>query len=212
MAAKNTRRVTFSKTVTYTFTADFPGKAGVSDATILADSNAPLAIGELLARAAVSHNGNIDNGAWAVTGTSTDVHSYSARVANLPLSLGDRVVALGSPIMGATGKIYVVTEIDPDANEGKTSAIFDEPDWTQTLAGSTVDGGITFTTLPKFYTPSTFAIDTAYALGVIIKPTAESTEEYIVSVAGVSDAGAPAWPTTIGDTVTSNTATFKRIA
>jgi hypothetical protein len=212
MATKGTRRVTFTRTVTQTFTCDFPGKAGVADATILADTNTPLNLGELLAKATLSHNGSVNNGAWAVSGTSADIYNYGARTPNAPLALGDRVAALDASVAGANGKIYVVTVITPGTNEGKTAAATNEPVWNQTLAGNTVDGGITFTTIPKFYTPSTFAINTVYALGDVVKPTAGSTEEYIVSVAGTSAGDAPAWPTTVGSTVVSNTATFKRIA
>lgn len=55
----------------------------------------------------------------------------------------------------------------------------------------------------------TYAFQTQYALGDVVKPSAASSEEYLVTVAGKSDT--TALTTTVGASVTRGTATFKRI-
>lgn len=55
----------------------------------------------------------------------------------------------------------------------------------------------------------TYAFQTQYALGDVVKPAAASSEEYLVTVAGKSDTSA--LTTTVGSSVTRGTATFKRI-
>ena len=56
----------------------------------------------------------------------------------------------------------------------------------------------------------TYAFQTQYALGAVVKPSATSTQEYLVTVAGRSDTTALS-VATVGNTVTRGTATFKRI-
>jgi hypothetical protein len=55
----------------------------------------------------------------------------------------------------------------------------------------------------------TYAFQTQFSLGDVVKPGAASSEEYLVTVAGKSDTSA--LTTTVGASVTRGTATFKRI-
>lgn len=55
----------------------------------------------------------------------------------------------------------------------------------------------------------TYAFQTQYELGAVVKPSGASSEEYLVTVAGRSDT--TALTTTVGASVTRGTATFKRI-
>jgi hypothetical protein len=55
-----------------------------------------------------------------------------------------------------------------------------------------------------------WAVATAYTLGQSVEPTTPNTYRYIVTVAGTSHAATePTWPTTIGNTVTDGTVTWK---
>ncbi|MEM1208429.1 MAG: hypothetical protein AAGI54_04100 [Planctomycetota bacterium] len=51
-------------------------------------------------------------------------------------------------------------------------------------------------------TETPWAASTAYALGDIREPTVDNGLRYVASTAGTSDASEPAWPTTVGVTVT----------
>jgi hypothetical protein len=55
----------------------------------------------------------------------------------------------------------------------------------------------------------TYAFQTSFALGDVVKPSSASSEEYLVTVAGRSDVAA--LTASVGASVTRGTATFKRI-
>lgn len=59
---------------------------------------------------------------------------------------------------------------------------------------------------------ATWSASTVYALGALLLPSASSSLYYEVVTAGTSAATAPAFPTTIGDTVTDGTAVYECIA
>lgn len=57
-------------------------------------------------------------------------------------------------------------------------------------------------------TATTFATSTAYVANQFVKPITPNGRIYRCTVAGTSAGSSPTWPTTTGDTVVSNTATF----
>ena len=132
-----TARVTFTKTKTFTFTADYPNYAALTDAEILAAANLPnstLALGELLA-GSVANNGVITSGAWSIT-ANTDINPYFVWAASTALTVGTRI----SP---TTPTAYLYT-----ASAGTTGTT--EPTWPTTVGGTVVNGGVTFTCIAKF--------------------------------------------------------------
>jgi N-methylhydantoinase B/oxoprolinase/acetone carboxylase alpha subunit len=90
---------------------------------------------------------------------------------------------------------------------GGTSAA-SAPTWTnadtpgQTVASNTV----TFTSIAQ---TRTYAFNTVFALGDVVKPSAASAEEYLVTTAGTSDT--TALTASVSASVTRGTAVFKRI-
>jgi len=55
-----------------------------------------------------------------------------------------------------------------------------------------------------------WAVATAYTLGQSVEPTTPNTYRYVVTVAGTSHATTePTWPTTVGNTVTDGTVTWR---
>ena len=212
---KNTRRVTFTRTVIYTATIDTPGRPEESDANMLtalggaSGTFGPLSIAQLLAGSA-SNAGVISPGTWAATGTSLNVEPYTTRPALSGLSLGQRIASLNPPsgYEAARGKLFVVTVA------GTTAAGTTEPNWNLTDGNTTTDSTVTYRTVSKFPTLNTFAISTAYALGAIIRPTSTSLKEYLVTTAGTTAGTAPTWTSSdaIGNSITSNTAVLLCIA
>lgn len=208
---KNTRRVTFTRTISYTTTVDVPGYPDESDANILtlsggaAGNTGTLSLGELLAGSA-SANGAINRGNWSVTGTSTNVEGYISRPQNTALAVGDRIASTTPPsgYSGAIAKLFVVTVAGTTANSAT------EPNWNLTDGGTTTDGTVTYRTIPKFPSLLTFAVSTAYTVGQIVRPSSGSLREYLVTTAGTSAGSAPTWTNadTAGTTLTSNTAVF----
>jgi hypothetical protein len=57
----------------------------------------------------------------------------------------------------------------------------------------------------------TFANLTAYGLGDVVKPSAGSAQEYLVTVTGASDASTALSIATVGNSQTIGTVTFKRM-
>lgn len=192
---KNTRRVTVTRTVTYTTTIDFPGRPEETDATMLtllggaAGNTGTLAIGELLAGSNLANNGEITKEDWSVTGTSANVEPYITRPQNTPLKLGQRVASI-APAAGkeqALEKLFVVTVAGTTANSAA------EPSWALTNGSTTTDGTATFRTIPKFPTLTTFAAATVYAAGTILRPAAASLKEFLVTTATTAATTAPTW-------------------
>ncbi len=133
--------------------------------------------------------------AWLVTGTSSAIEQYSMYTNSYAYNLGDQITGT-SP----TNRLYVCKTA---GTSGTT-----EPTWSQTIGGNTTAGTASFITVDKFVSVATFAVSTAYTLGQVVKPTSGSASEFVVTTAGTSASSAPTWPTTIGGSVTSGTATF----
>lgn len=212
---KNTRRVTFTRTVTFTATIDTPGRPEETDANMLTalggatGTFGPLSIAELLAGSA-ANNGVLTRGNWSATGTSLNVEPYTTRPASAGLSLGQRIASISPPsgYEAARNKLYVVSVA------GTTGAGTTEPNWSLTDGGTTTDGTVTYRTIPKFPTIVNFAISSAVALGAIIRPTSTSLKEYLVTTAGTTAGSAPTWTSNdaVGASITSNTAVLLCIA
>lgn len=83
------------------------------------------------------------------------------------------------------------------------------PTWTSfdTYGGSVTSGSAIMLSITDC---ESYAALTSYALGDIVKPSAASSEEYLVTVAGQSDTSSTL-TASVGSTVTRGTATFKRI-
>lgn len=206
--SKSTKRVTFTRTVTQTYTADMAGFAGTSDANCLVAANQPNgvnAIGSLLA-GTTSANGAINNGAWSVSGTGTYAEPIGVFAPSTVYQIG-QVVAPTNVTPGSL--LYVVTARASDFKTGAT-----EPTWGTTIGGTTVSGNVTFRAFAKHTAPLTFATSTSYTLGQRIRPSANSLKEFIVTTAGTSDISAPTWTSndSLGTSVTSNTAVMLCIA
>lgn len=211
---KSIRRATVTRTVTFTATIDVPGYPEETDANLLvlaggaAGNTGTLSIGELLA-GSISANGVINRSNWSVTGASLNVESYIARPQNTALSVGARVVSTNPPAAqaGAIGKTFMVVTAGTTANTAS------EPAWNLTDGGLTTDGSVSFVTFPKFPTLLNYANSTAYTLGQIVRPSANSLREFLVGVAGTSAASAPTWTNAdnAGDTIVSNTVTFRSL-
>jgi hypothetical protein len=192
---KNTRRVTVTRTVTFTTTIDSPGQPEATDANMLtylggaAGTTGTLAIGELLAGSDLANNGIISRGNWSVTGTSVNVEPYTTRPKNTALSVGTRVASIKPPVgkEAALADLFVVTTAGTTANSDA------EPSWNTAAYGATTDGTVTYRTIPKFYTPTTFVAATAYAAGTILRPSASSTKEFLVTIATTAATTAPTW-------------------
>lgn len=219
---KNTRRITVTRTVTFTATIDTPGYPEETDANMLvlmggaAGNTGTLSIGELLAGSNLSNNGTVTRSNWSVSGTSVNIEPYITRPRNTALALGQRVASI-SPASGneaALNKLFVVTAINTGTNGGRTADVSTEPTWALTNGSTTADGGVTYSTIDKFPTILTFAASTAYALGAIVRPVANSPLEFLVTTPGTSAASAPTWSSAdnVGSTLASGTVTFTCIA
>jgi len=208
---KSIRRATVTRTVTFTATVDLPGYPEASNADFLtlsggaAGNAGTLSLGELLA-GSIGSAGIISRGNWAVSGTPLNVESYISRPQNTALTVGQRIASVSPPAgsQAAIGKIFVVTTAGTTANTSP------EPAWSLTDGGTTTDGTVTFRTIPKFPTLLTFVASTAYTVGQVVRPSANSMREFLVTVAGTSAASAPTWTTAdiAGTTLASGTATF----
>jgi hypothetical protein len=188
--AKNTRRISFTRSITYTTTVDVPGYPEETDANLLtlsggaAGTTGTLSIGELLA-GSVSTNGVISKSSWSATGTTVNVEGYLSRPQNTALALGVRVASVTPPTgySGAIAKLFVVTAA------GTTSNTSTEPNWALTDGSTTTDGTVTFRTIPKFPTLQTYPSSaTAYTVGQIVRPSSTSLKEFLVITAGTTSA------------------------
>lgn len=181
--SKHVRRVTVQRTVTYTATIDTPGRPEETDANVLianggaAGATGLLSIAELLAGATAANAGSITRGNWSVTGTSVNIEPYIVRPQNAALAVGQRIVSVTPPggYEAARGKLFFVS------GAGTTANTATEPNWTLTDGSTTTDGGVTYRTIPKFYTPTTAVTATTYAVGTILRPSATSLKEYLVT-------------------------------
>ena len=59
------------------------------------------------------------------------------------------------------------------------------------------------------FTPPIWEATTVYGLGQKVVPTTLNGYVYEVTVAGTSDSGEPTWPTTLGNTVTDDSVTWR---
>lgn len=180
---KHVRRITVTRTVTFTATIDTAGRPEESDANIIianggaAGATGVLAIAELLAGSIANNGPSVVRGSWTATGTSVNVEPYVVRPQNSALTLGQRIVAVSPPAgyEAARGKLFVVS------TAGTTANVSNEPNWTLTNAGTTTDGTVTLRTIPKFYTPTTAVNATVYPVGTILRPSATSLKEFLVT-------------------------------
>lgn len=72
---------------------------------------------------------------------------------------------------------------------------------------ATSNPGVDSITLTPTLTLATYAASTAYSDGDVVQPTTPNGYRYTVTTAGTSGVE-PTWPTTLGSTVTSGSATF----
>lgn len=193
---KNTRRITVTRTKTFTTTLDVPGYPEESDANLLvllggaAGNTGTLSLGELLAGSNLANNGTVSwGGNWAATGTTINVEPYITRPANTALSIGTRIASVAPPTgyEAALAKLFVVT------TAGTTGASATEPNWVTTGGSTTTDGTVTYRCIPKFPTLTTFVAATVYAIGTILRPTAGSLKEFLVTTATTASTTAPTW-------------------
>jgi hypothetical protein len=147
-------------------------------------------------------NWNLTNGGTTTDGGVTyrtmqkfpSVLTLSAN--NVPVSLGQ----IFRPTATSMKEFMVTTT-------GTTGA--SAPTWTSsdTYGASITSGSAVLLSITDC---KTYAALTSYALGDIVKPSAASSEEYLVVIAGQSGTGSTL-TTTVGATVASGTASFKRI-
>jgi hypothetical protein len=198
---KNTRRVSVTRTVTFTATIDTPGYPEESDANMLvilggaAGNTGTLSIGELLAGSNLSNNGTIVRGNWSASGASVNIDPYITRPQNTPLSLGQRIASV-RPRDGqeaALGKLFFVSVAGTTANITTPVNNSTEASWTLTDGNTTTDGTVTYRTIPKFYTPTNFVTATVYAVGTIVRPAATSLKEFLITTATSASTTAPTW-------------------
>lgn len=205
---KNTRRITVTRTVTYTTTIDTPGivhipHTAAGDTTTLTQlggadgATGVMAIAELLAGSDLEHDGTITKTNWSISSKS-DIEPYITRPKNTALPIGTRVASTNpsQDKLAALGKLFVVVAIDKTVNDGKTANSNDEPAWNTANGGITTDGGITYRTLPKFPDANQlrqFVSATAYGAGTILKPASTSLKEFLVTMATTATTQPQAW-------------------
>lgn len=127
-----------------------------------------------------TYNVNISqtvSSAALVAGGSSNVEPYTVRPQNTALTLGQRIVSVSPPTgyEAARGKLFVVSVA------GTTQNVATEPNWSLTDGNTTTDGTATLRTIPKFYTPTTAVTATTYAVGTILRPSATSLKEFLVT-------------------------------
>lgn len=200
---KHVRRVTLTRTVTYTTTIDTAGRPEETDANIIianggsAGATGVLSIAELLAGSIANNGPNIVRSVWSPTGTSINVEPYIVRPQNTVMTLGQRVASI-TPQAGngaAIGKLFVVTAVTSDFKTANSAV---EPVWALTDGSTTTDLNVTFRTIPKFYTPTTFVAATVYPVGSILRPSANSQKEFLVTTVTSAASTAPTWSAAAG--------------
>lgn len=207
---KNTRRITVTRTITYTTTIDTPGivhipHTAAGDTTTLTQlggadgATGVMAIAELLAGSDLEHDGTITKTNWSIS-AKADIEPYLTRPKNTALPIGTRVASTNpsQDKLAALGKLFVVVAIDKTVNDGKTANSNDEPAWNTANGGITTDGGITYRTLPKFPDANQlrqFVSATAYGAGTILKPASTSLKEFLVTMATTATTQPQAWAT-----------------
>ena len=202
---KSARRVTFTRTVTFTYTADMANFAANTDAEALTAANLPggvNSIGELLAGATAAA-GSIVRGAWSVSGTGVLVEPIGTFVPSFAYTVGLRVAPTSNP----QNRIFIVRTAGTSAAS--------EPTWNQTIGQTTASNTVTFMAVDKFAGPVTRANSSAYTAGQILRPAATSLKEYLVVTAGTSAASPPSFVganDAIGATVADGTASLLCIA
>ena len=134
--ATTTSQVTFQRTITYQFSAQFPGQAALTDAEALTVAGGAggtfgiLSLGELMAGSTVANQGAISKGSWSVVAASNkDVVNYSSWSASAALAVGDRII----PTTPSANVYTVTTAGTTGATEGTATAV---------AATATVSGGV----------------------------------------------------------------------
>jgi len=198
---KNTRRVTVTRTATFTTTVDVPGYPEETDGNVLtllggaAGTTGTLSIGELLAGANLANNGVINRTNWSVSGSSSNVEPYTVRPQNSSLPLGQRIASI-RPRDGqeaALGKLFFVSVAGTTANITVPVSNSTECSWTLTDGGVTTDGTVTYRTLPKFPTMINFLGATVYPVGTILRRASTSLKEFLVTTATSAATTNPTW-------------------
>ena len=192
---KSTRRITVTRTVTYTTTLDVPGFPEANSATVItalggADgTSGTLALGELLS-GSVANNGSISPTVWSASGSLVNIESYSTRVPDFVMQLGQRIASISPPAgyETARSRLFVVTARTGDFKTGASSA---EPSWNTTIGGTTADDAITFMAVDKFGTVGVYSA-AARTAGTVVKPSSTSLKEFLVT-ANTTFSGTPTW-------------------
>jgi hypothetical protein len=204
---KSTRRATFTTTVTYTFTADFPGQPEKSSAEILTlagganGASGTTSLGTLLS-GSVSNNGTISAVNWAVSGSPINVEPFTTRVPSFAMTIGQRLSSVSPPSGNETAlsRMFVVR------TAGTTGAGTTEPTWNTTIGATTADGTVTFMAVDRFAAPTNYSAASITA-GTIVRPTATSMKEFLVTTT-TTFSGTPTWTSmdTVGQTGGTNSA------
>lgn len=192
---KSTRRITVTRTVTYTTTLDVPGYPEADSATVItalggaAGTSGTLALGELLS-GSVANNGSISPTVWSASGSLVNIESYSTRVPDFVMQLGQRIASISPPAgyETARSRLFVVTARTGDFKTGASSA---EPSWNTTIGGTTADDAITFMAVDKFGTVGVYSA-AARTAGTVVKPSSTSLKEFLVT-ANTTFSGTPTW-------------------
>jgi hypothetical protein len=204
---KSSRRVTFTRTVTYTFTSDFPGQPEADSAAMLtaaggaAGATGTLSLGELLS-GSPSNAGVISLGNWSVSGSPVNVEPFMTRVPSYAMTLGQRVASVSPPVGYETAatRLFVVR------TAGTTGSGATEPSWNTTVGGTTADGSVTFMAVDRYATPTNYSA-TNITAGTIVRPSATSMKEFLVTTT-TTFSGTPTWTSidTVGNTGGTNSA------
>ncbi len=185
---QTTARSTFTKTVVYTFTADFPNNPGASAATLLSAAGGAtpangtmLSLGELLAKSPTAFVGSVTSTlGWTNPTAPVYVEPYTMYSASTLLAVGARI----SPTY-PTNRLYIATVAGTTTTEPVTSvnatALVAGTVYTITAAGTT--------TLAQW--------QAAGASGNTVGLTFVATGNTV----GTGTCSTSAWPTTVGNTV-----------
>lgn len=192
---KSTRRITVTRTVTYTTTIDVPGYPEADSATVITalggaeGTSGTLALGELLS-GSVANAGAISPSNWSASGSLANIESYTTRVPDFVMQLGQRIASVSPPVgyETARSRLFVITARTGDFKTGASSA---EPTWNTTVGGTTADDAVTFMAIDKFGTVSVYSA-AALTAGTVVKPSANSLKEFLVTT-NTTFSGTPTW-------------------